>query len=130
MKQFGQGSKSRAWGQKAKSRSLMDRYNGTIDGDRVQSKRSTLEDLGSMFESSRLGALMIGELHGEQMLPRDADHIAKCQLVGIVERDSQLSELVEISDVFSVTKADFASGDWVFVMADTVSAEVYKLAMK
>ena len=109
---------------------MMDKANGLIDGEKFSPKRYTVKEIGDKFHSARLAAMGLGELHGEAMLPRDAEIAAVTQLVGIVERDGDLSELIEIDEVseFKLTRADFASGDWVFVLAQ--GPELFKLRFR
>ena len=118
MKNFGQNGRNRSWAQRMKGQAMQDRMNGLVDGEKFTPKLYTAHELSTRFADSRLGALLVGELHGEPMLPRDGETVARCELVGFVESGAELSELVECTEVFALRYADFSSGEWEFVLAD------------
>ena len=129
MRNPGQRSSSKSWRQRSKSRAMLDRANGLVDGDKYVAPVYTCAELSARFEGSRVGAILTGELHGETMLPRDAHTLAHTRLLGVVERDGNIGDFVDIEDAgFSLRRADFASGEWVFVLAS--GTECFKQALR
>jgi len=128
MRNPGQGSKSRAWAQRAKSRAQMDRIIAKASGEKVARKVYTVREISDLFDATRQAALMVGELHGEAMLPRDRSDVAACELIGIVEAGSPTSAMISVNDVFSVTRGDFATGEWHFVLAN--GPDLYRKAYR
>ena len=111
---------------------MLDRANGLVDGETFQPLRFDLKALCDSYSAHRLWTASSSKFayDGSVALPGDLERIVDAQVVGIIERDEpDFSELVPANSTFSLTKADFSSGDWVFVMANR-DGELRKVAFK
>jgi hypothetical protein len=136
MRNPGQGSKSRAYGQKAKGSAMQDRANGLIDGETYQSPKLMIANLCNMYASARLVALTTGifprtgDAECTQVLPGDIDVILDSHVLGMIERDEpDLDEMIPSNTPFLLNKSDILSGEWVFVMVNR-AGEKRKVAYK
>ena len=132
MRTPGQRTSSKSWSRRAQSRALLARLTTVVDNDQPEIVRFNLADLCDSFHAHRLWTVSTCKFayDGSAALEGDLETLADSHIVGAIERDeSDLSQLVPANSTFSLTRADFSSGDWVFVMANR-DGELRRVALK
>ena len=127
MKQFGQNGRNRSWAQRMKGQRMQDRIHEKIDGEEKIARVYTSEEFSQLFAACKLGALALGELAGEELLPRDSAEIAQLQLLGFIDEGAQLSDFVDVREWCGfMDRARFARGEIRVVVA--MGDELYSIA--
>ncbi len=119
MRNPGQRSASKSWSRRAQSRALLARLTTVVDQDQPEIVRFNLADLCANFQAHRLWTVASHKFayDGSVALEGDLETLADSHIVGAIERDERdLSQLVPANSTFSLTRADFASGEWCFVL--------------